>query len=85
LARRPSARSSDQLRALYSIFLSFSPHCLHIGVAMGKPLGSPNAQSYPRLAPIGELHASSFENLTKAINRTLAYSFTTLEPCYRVG
>jgi hypothetical protein len=31
-------------------------------------------------APIGELHASGSENLTKAINRPLAYSLTTLEP-----
>ncbi|MGA7374548.1 MAG: hypothetical protein WBW37_18440, partial [Methyloceanibacter sp.] len=46
---------------------------------------SPHNQSNSWLAATGELHASGFENLAKAINRPLAYSLTTLEPDHSVG
>ena len=42
-------------------------------------LGLPNAQSYPRLAAIGELHASGFENLTNAGDGAGANFFASLE------
>jgi hypothetical protein len=38
-----------------------------------------NAQSNSRLAPVGELHASGFENLTKAGDSAGAYFFASLE------
>jgi hypothetical protein len=43
------------------------------------PAALSHAQSYPRLAPIGEFHASGLENLTNAGDGAGAYFFASLE------
>jgi hypothetical protein len=43
------------------------------------PAALSHVQSNPGLAPVGKLHASGFENLTKAGDGTGAYFFASLE------